>query len=103
MSGCIIYVSPLCIKKKQVALDNANKANAESQKQVTKLKQLIGEHHSGLEDQERQKAELREAAVAAERRCTSLLVEVDEFRSEIHYSSKLLLLLLSEMCNCLFF
>lgn len=72
----------------EVALENANKNNVELQKVNNKLRQLMSEHDSQNEDHERQKAELREAVVTAERRSSNLLVEVDEYRSALEHNDR---------------
>ena len=72
------------VNEVEAALEAANRAVAEAGKGNGKLRQLLGEQQGQAEDQERQKAELREAVVAAERKLTNLMVEVDEFRSALH-------------------
>lgn len=76
------------VRDVELGLESANKNAAEAHKLNAKLRQMGSEHQSQIEDQERQKAELREAVVAADRRCTNLMVEVDEFRSALEHNDR---------------
>jgi chromosome segregation ATPase len=70
------------------ALDGSNKNTTESQKSINKLRNSMAEQESQLEDQDRQKAELRETAVSADRRANNLMGEVDELRSALDQSDR---------------
>ena len=76
------------VNEVEAALDAANKHNDEGQKLNNKLRQVIADHDSQSEDHERQKAELREAVVSAERKASNLMVELDEFRSALEHNDR---------------
>jgi chromosome segregation ATPase len=53
-----------------------------------KLQQTVSELQSQIEDEQKQRAEARENAVAAERRANQLLVDLDDTRSSIEQQEK---------------
>lgn len=76
------------VNEVEAALEAANRALSEAGKTNGKLRQLLGEQQSQVEDQERQKGEMREAVVAAERKVANLMVELDEFRSALELNDR---------------
>jgi myosin heavy chain 6/7 len=52
------------------------------------LQQVISEHQSQLDDHDRQKAEIRESAIAADRRSNALLVELEEARAVVEQAER---------------
>lgn len=76
------------VKEVEAALEAANRALSEAGKTNGKLRQLLGEQQSQVEDQERQKGEMREAVVAADRKVSNLMVELDEFRSALELNDR---------------
>merc|ERR1712201_49535 len=79
----------LCIKKKlesdinelEIALDHANKANAEGQKAIKRYQGQLRETISGFEEQARGRQEVMEAVGIAERKANALSGELEESRA----------------------
>merc|ERR1711963_575168 len=72
----------LRIKKKlEIALDHANKANAEGQKAIKRYQGNLRETIQGFEEQARQRQEVMEAVGIAEREANALSGEVEESRA----------------------
>lgn len=57
-------------------------------KQTKKLQQTVSELQSQIEEEQKSRAEAREAAVAAERRANQLLIEIDDSRVAVEQAEK---------------
>jgi chromosome segregation ATPase len=71
------------INELEIALDHANKANSDAQKNLRRFQDQIKEVQLQIEDEQRQKDEAREQCQNAERRMGVLQQEKDELRH--HY------------------
>ncbi len=68
------------INELEIALDHANKANAEAQKNIKKYQQSLKELQAAYEEEQRARDEAREQYAMAERRCNALHGELEETR-----------------------
>ena len=68
------------INELEIALDHANKANSDAQKNLRRFQEQIKEIQLQIEDEQRQKDEAREQHQNAERRLGSLQTEKDDLR-----------------------
>merc|ERR1712201_48258 len=69
------------INELEIALDHANKANAEGQKAIKRYQGQLRETISGFEEQARGRQEVMEAVGIAERKANALSGEVEESRA----------------------
>merc|ERR1712213_122540 len=69
------------INELEIALDHANKANAEGQKAIKRYQGNLRETIQGFEEQARQRQEVMEAVGIAERKANALSGEVEESRA----------------------
>merc|ERR1712107_558216 len=69
------------INELEIALDHANKANAEGQKAIKRYQGNLRETVQGFEEQARQRQEVMEAVGIAERKANALSGEVEESRA----------------------
>merc|ERR1719436_1334086 len=69
------------INELEIALDHANKANAEGQKAIKRYQGQLRETIQGFEDQARGRQEVMEAVGIAERKAGALSGEVEESRA----------------------
>ena len=69
------------INELEIALDHANKANAEGQKAIKRYQGQLRETIQGFEDQARGRQEVMEAVGIAERKAGALSEEVEESRA----------------------
>merc|ERR1712083_920710 len=69
------------INELEIALDHANKANAEGQKAIKRYQDQLRETISGYEEQARGRQEVMEAVGIAERKAGALSGEVEESRA----------------------
>merc|ERR1739838_974181 len=69
------------INELEIALDHANKANAEGQKAIKRYQGNLRETIQGFEEQARQRQEVMEAVGIAERKANALRGEVEESRA----------------------
>ena len=72
----------------EISLDNANRLNAESQKTNKKVQQSIIELQAQLEDEQKQKYDIKEQLGTAERQCSSLFIELEELRVSLESNEK---------------
>merc|ERR1712213_291045 len=69
------------INELEIAIDHANKANAEGQKAIKRYQGNLRETIQGFEEQARQRQEVMEAVGIAERKANALSGEVEESRA----------------------
>jgi len=69
------------INELEIALDHANKANAEAHKSIKRYQGQLRDVEQLFEDESRQRAEISEKAGLAERRANALQGELEESRS----------------------
>merc|ERR1711987_16944 len=69
------------INELEIALDHANKANAEGQKAIKRYQGQLRETITGFEEQARGRQEVMEAVGIAERKANALSGEVEESRA----------------------
>merc|ERR1711974_454075 len=69
------------INELEIALDHANKANAEAQKSIKRYQGQLREVEGQCEEESRQRKELGEKAGLAERKANALEGELEESRS----------------------
>ena len=68
------------VSELEVGLDHTNRLASDLQKSVKKYQQTVLESQAQVEDEQKQKQELREAAASAERHANSLVAEIEEHR-----------------------
>jgi myosin heavy chain 6/7 len=66
------------INELEIALDHANKANADAQKNLKKYQEQVRELQMQVEEEQRQRDDVREQYITAEKRCTLLQSEKEE-------------------------
>lgn len=76
------------VNELEVGLDHANRVSSDLQKTVKKLQQAVLEHQSQVEDEQRQKNEMREAAATAERHAHSLVSEMEEHKLAVEQAER---------------
>merc|ERR1711963_131492 len=86
------------INELEIALDHANKANAEGQKAIKRYQGTLRDTIQGYEDEARQRQEVMEAVGIAERKANALSGEVEESRALLFLLS---VLSASWILNCL--
>ena len=72
----------------EVALDHANRTNADLQKTLKRIQVTIIELTSQVEDEQRQRDEAREAAASAERRANLIVGELEELRTALEQAER---------------
>ena len=76
------------INELEIGLDHTKRNYADLQNTCKKLQQSISEQQSQIEDEQRQKTELRESLMAGERHTNSLMVEIDELHVSLDQADR---------------
>ncbi|CAM4755711.1 unnamed protein product [Rotaria magnacalcarata] len=76
------------INQLEVALDHANRANADLQKTLKRLQQHITELQTQIEEEQRQRDEARELAATSERRAILITAELEELRTALEQAER---------------
>merc|ERR1712137_292635 len=76
------------INELEIALDHANKANAEAQKSIKRHQQQLKETQSALEEEQRNRDDLREQYGISERRANALQGELEESRTLLEQADR---------------
>lgn len=76
------------INELEIALDHANKANAEAQKNIKRYQQQLKDVQTALEEEQRARDEARELLGISERRANALQNELEESRTLLEQADR---------------
>lgn len=76
------------INELEISLDHSNRNISDLQKSNQKLNMTINEQLSQIDDEQRMYAELKEMTNTAERRCNTLLGDLEEMRTSLEQSER---------------
>jgi len=76
------------INELEVALDHANRTNADLQKSLKRIQQNVSELTTQIEEEQRQRDEAREVAATAERRANVIIGELEELRTALEQAER---------------